>query len=416
MLLSSFENVEPKTKPMRALIIPLFLVIGISLYYSCSKTPEPPDDGSPSDKPSDKPDDEDPIPEQTLILSFRGGSSGESSNLKIENDKSAILFVIEAQPNWTATADDDWIQLASYKGSSGKMGLIAGFEKNTLLPRASKIKFKAGSVNHTIHVEQSGAPEISFTVDDVNFSMRQVKGGSFLMGDSDIPESRWAHSVTLDDYYICTTEVTNALWETVTGYLPYDKLDDPDGIFNNELPSHPVSAVSWTEINEVFLPSISRLTGFSMELPSEAEWEYAATGGINHDSFNYSGSSILNEVAWHFSNCWGKQPVGKLKPNSLGIYDMSGNVSEWCADWYQDGYDSVDGVINPKGPSSGTERVVRGGNYFNTANFDKNSFYVKARRSTIPGCYNGCWGNTGHPDEPVCFSCYNIGFRFVLKY
>ena len=182
-----------------------------------------------------------------------------------------------------------------------------------------------------------------FTVNGVSFEMVRVEGGTFRMG---------AHSVTLSGYYIGKTEVTQALWKAVMG-------SNPSGFKGDNLP---VEGVSWDDCQE-FIRKLNSLTGQNFRLPTEAEWEFACRGGNNSNGYKYSGSNNLGSVAWYDDNSGNKtHPVATKLPNELGIYDMSGNVWEWCSDWYGD-YSS-DAQTNPKGPESGTWRVDRGGSWY----------------------------------------------------
>jgi len=187
-----------------------------------------------------------------------------------------------------------------------------------------------------------------------------VKGGTFTMGatseqngDAENNEKP-AHNVILSDYYIGKYEVTQAQWESVMGNNPsYFKGD----------PHCPVENVSWDDVQE-YINKLNELTGKTYRLPTEAEWEYAARGGVNSNGYKYSGSRALNNAAWFWDNSDGKtHPVGTKKPNELGIYDMSGNVWEWCSDWHASDYYSSSPQTNPQGPSSGSRRVIRGGGW-----------------------------------------------------
>ena len=159
-----------------------------------------------------------------------------------------------------------------------------------------------------------------------------------------------AHKVTLTkDYYMGKTEVTQALWKAVTGKNPSW----------NEGDNRPVEGVSWGDC-QIFISMLNAATGKKFRLPTEAEWEYAARGGKKSKHYQYSGSNSVADVAWNEDNSMGRtQDVAMKKPNELGLYDMSGNVAEWCSDWYGD-YSSAP-QTNPTGPASGTNRVSRGG-------------------------------------------------------
>ena len=200
-----------------------------------------------------------------------------------------------------------------------------------------------------------------------------VKGGTFTMGCTDEQgndcdsDEKPTHQVTVSDYYICKYEVTQGLWKKVMGNNP--------SYFKNCGNDCPVESVSWNDCQE-FISKLNQLTGKRFRLPTEAEWEYAARGGIKASyQTKYAGSNALGEVAWNIDNSdvnysggyeengrkLGTHTVGTKKPNALGIYDMSGNVWEWCNDWYGD-YSSG-GVMNPKGASTGSDRVIRGGRW-----------------------------------------------------
>ena len=196
-----------------------------------------------------------------------------------------------------------------------------------------------------------------FTVNGVSFEMVRVEGGTFRMGatseqGSDVWDNeKPVHSVTLSGYYIGKTEVTQALWKAVMGINPSRFKGD----------YLPVENVSWDDCQE-FIRKLNSMTGQNFRLPTEAEWEFACRGGNNSRGYKYSGSNNLGSVAWYDGNSGNKtHPVGTKAPNELGIYDMSGNVWEWCADWYGD-YSSG-AQTNPTGPYGGSNRVYRGGSW-----------------------------------------------------
>ncbi len=210
----------------------------------------------------------------------------------------------------------------------------------------------------------------TFTVNGVSFTMIKVDGGTFQMGatseqgnDADNDEKP-VHSVTLSDYYIGETEVTQELWQAVMGSNPsYSKGS-----------KKPVENVSWNDCKE-FITKLNRLTGKNFRLPTEAEWEYAARGGNKSKGYKYSGSNTIGNVAWYNDNSSSQTHDVKTKtPNELGIYDMSGNVWEWCQDWY--GSYSSGSQTNPTGPSSGSGRVLRGGSWFHYARYCRVSYRI----------------------------------------
>lgn len=203
--------------------------------------------------------------------------------------------------------------------------------------------------------------DFTIRVNGVSFDMVYVEGGTFTMGateeqgsEAEVDEKP-AHQVTVSDFYIGKYVVTQAQWKAVMGSNPSNwKGDDL-----------PVENVSWNDIQE-FLRKLNAKTGRRYRLPTEAEWEYAARGGNKSRGYKYSGDNNIDAVAWYDGNS-GKRihPVGRKSPNELGLYDMSGNVWEWCQDWY-DSYSGSD-QTDPAGPSAGSIRVLRGGCWFSSA-------------------------------------------------
>jgi len=183
-----------------------------------------------------------------------------------------------------------------------------------------------------------------------------VEGGTFIMGkDHEYDDEYTPYKVTLDNFYIGKYTVTKKEWIEIMGYDPCAFIGD----------SSPVENVSWYDA-QTFIAKLSQLTERYYRLPTEAEWEYAARGGNRSKGYEYAGSNNVDEVAWYYrKNSWiATQPVGTKKPNELGIYDMSGNVLEWCQDWWAEDYEKSQNN-NPKGPDYGESRVMRGGSWYN---------------------------------------------------
>ena len=228
----------------------------------------------------------------------------------------------------------------------------------------------------------------TYTVYGVSFTMVAVEGGTFTMGataeqGSDVEsDEKPAHQVTLGNYSIGQTEVTQELWQAVMGSNP--------SRFTGDL-QRPVEWVSWNDC-QTFINKLNQKTGMTFRLPTEAEWEYAARGGNRSQGYKYAGSNTVGDVAWYYGNSSSiTQQVATKAPNELGLYDMSGNVYEWCQDWY--GSYSSDAQTNPTGPSTGSLRVYRGGSWYDVARCCRVS-------------YRGCFAPS--------FTFDDIGLRLAL--
>ena len=259
-------------------------------------------------------------------------------------------------------------------GAGSFISNVTGLTENTTYYVRAYATSSAGTVYGETKTFETFKTIFSLTVNGVSFEMVYVEGGTFDMGatteqgseaDSD---EKPVHRVTLSDYYIGKCEVTQELWEAVMGSNPSH--------FKGA--QNPVEEVSWNDCQE-FVSRLNSLTGKNFRLPTEAEWEYAARGGNKSLHYKYSGSDNIDEVAWYNNNSGrSTHAVGTKSPNELGIYDMSGNVREWCSDWYG-GY-SAGAQTNPQGPSSGSYRVLRGGSWFSNAGYCR----VSDRLSIVP--------------------------------
>ena len=204
--------------------------------------------------------------------------------------------------------------------------------------------------------------------------MVKVVGGSFKRGcnpeikphDSCCFRKNWGENiVTLKSFYIAKFETTQQFYESIMGDNPSQARPDK---YTGERAVLPVENVSWYEVQN-FIDSLNMITGQRFRLPTEAEWEFAARGANYNDPYLYAGSNDINDIAWFnyggLINGWEwTMGVGGKKPNQLGLFDMTGNVCEWCSDWYDETYyQSQSNFYNPKGPETGDRKVVRGGNW-----------------------------------------------------
>ena len=276
-----------------------------------------------------------------------------------ENEQASLNGTLIASTT-TSTGNADTPENVRSLGNSGTSGSTGSTNQS-------------GSSENTSSLDPSRE---TFTVNGVSFTMIRVDGGTFMMGATKAQDNNAhysespVHEVTLSTYMMGETEVTQALWQAVMGSNPSKFTGDP---------LRPVETVSWNDCQK-FLKKLNKLTGKSFRLPTEAEWEYAARGGRKSKGFKYSGSNNLDEVAWYGQNSGDKRlygtilysgevasnnsmthPVGKKSPNELGLYDMSGNVEEWCSDGY--GIYRSSAQTNPQGDPSGTLRVSRGGSW-----------------------------------------------------
>lgn len=195
-------------------------------------------------------------------------------------------------------------------------------------------------------------------------NMVLVEGGIFTMGQTDpnvsckgcTADEQPPHKVNLESFYICKYEVTQKDWIEIMG-------TDPN--FEGECETCPIEGVSWKDVQQ-FITKLNDKSGKQFRLPTEAEWEFAARGGKKSQNFYYSGSNNAAEVSWFSVKTEDKlHPVGQKKANELGLFDMSGNVWEWCSDIYAADYYSKSPADNPTGPQEGKDKVLRGGSWYN---------------------------------------------------
>ena len=285
-----------------------------------------------------------PTDRYSSVADFAAAIGSEATELQPNPESDQLPDPVPPQPNPSPVPRRDpprrkelswWILGAAVAAMAFLMVMFSAEFQPTIIPDSEP-------------VTQINLPEIE---------MVKVEGGTFTMGatpeqggDADAWEKP-AHRVTLSGYYIGKYEVTQELWKAVMGSNPsYYKGDNL-----------PVENVSWNDVQE-FLRKLNAMTGRNYRLPTEAEWEFAARGGNNSHGYRYSGSDNDNNVAWYYEDS-GTHVVGTKLPNELGIYDMSGNVWEWCQDWYSSTYYSNSPSKNPHGPTRGSDRVCRGGSW-----------------------------------------------------
>ena len=298
-------------------------------------------------------------------------------------------FTVTSNNKWTVTKTDgvSWINVSPSSGSANGTVKVLAAQNMNMGSRSSTIIVSNNINEQVINVMQEGLPDLSI-------EMIAVQGGTFNMGctlhpdgycssEQDVDCILWqpgdchpnefpVHPVTLSDFYIGKYEVTQGQWIAVMGNNPSNYRSSE----NIQLPTdnYPVETVSWNDIvgtsgatmvinnttyyEDGFIYRLNQMTGKQYRLPTEAEWEFAERGGLSSEGFKYCGSNTVDDVAWPEGS--GTHEVGKKSPNELGIYDMNGNVVEWCSDWYAADYYSISPQDNPTGPSTGSDRVFRG--------------------------------------------------------
>ena len=295
-------------------------------------------------------------------------------NMEFAASSGSKIFRISANTSWAISSDKNWCSISPTLGSGDGSVTVSVDENTSTSSRTATITVESATITRTLAVTQSEAEppasqDRTFTVSGVTFKMIYVEGGTFTMGaTSEQSDDAWerekpAHTVTLSSYSIGETEVTQALWQAVMGSNP--------SYFSGN--NKPVECVSWNDCQD-FISKLNAITGENFRLPTEAEWEHAARGGNKSKGYKYAGSNTLGNVAWYWDNIpsqtsgnagYSTQNVATKQANELGLYDMSGNVWEWCSDWY--GSYNSSSQTNPTGPASGSSRVFRGGGWDSNA-------------------------------------------------
>ena len=238
------------------------------------------------------------------------------------------------------------------------------------VPLQAQVKATASTSDSSVYkkatakINSAIKPSMAEVIQAIDNKMIKVEGGSFSMGCNEEKDTScyyWekpAHTVVISNFYMAKYPVTQKEWETIVGTKPW---------FSKDCPECPVETVSWYDA-QMFINILNQLTGRYYRLPTEAEWEYAAGGGNRGHGYKYAGGNNPDLVAWYESNS-GKEshPVGKKLPNEIGLYDMSGNVWQWCNDWFDDKYYGKSPSDNPTGPGRDSYRACRGGSWWSEA-------------------------------------------------
>ena len=311
------------------------------------------------------------------------------TEVTLEVGESKTVDILNGSGSYTVDGGTDCVSSTF----NGNQLILTGISEGTAELIVTDVTTQANASIFVSVTDSDTIQTMTFTVNGVSFTMVKVEGGTFMMGATE--DQGWygynqnslpVHEVTLSTYYIGMTEVTQELWMAVMGENPS---------YHHGNLQYPVEYVSWNSC-QTFLANLSSITGRQFRLPTEAEWEFAARGGIKTQGYKYSGSNDLNLVGWYMDNAFnGTSVVGAKMSNELGLFDMSGNVYEWCYDWY--GEYSSEAQFNPTGPAEGTRHVHRGGGCN-----DGDSF-------SIISCRDG-WGISPQ------YGSSQIGLRLALQY
>lgn len=322
---------------------------------------------------------------QSEIRVTQNGTEISINNTSVtaESKGENISIPIQSNVQWSFDNENEWCD--AQKGD-GKLEL-AVTRNYSMVERVGTIKISSGEVSQSITITQSGCQWFE------SFEMVDVEAGLFYMGAQKTTSNGQnydasayqieapVHEVSLNSYSIGKFEVTQAQWMAAMGRNPS----------TNQGANLPVENVTWVEVQE-FITLLNEESGLNYRLPTEAEWEFAAKGGSKSDGFKYSGNSVLGACGWYYSNSEAStHEVGSKEANELGIFDMSGNVREWCNDWF--GYYDSSSANNPLGASDGSMKVNRGGSW------------------TTPAV--NCRNTYRHTDYPY-ESAQDLGFRLAL--
>ncbi|MBO5942649.1 MAG: SUMF1/EgtB/PvdO family nonheme iron enzyme [Bacteroidales bacterium] len=315
----------------------------------------------------------------------KAAESDQAQYLSLITSADSLSKVESSLPEAMALYDSAAVFETQYAGTRfsdlfGQNALSSSSRVQSQIDSIAKVRQQEAEEKHRRELaeaerkrRETGYSNGILKVNSIEYPMVYVSGGSFMMGSDDIEaysDQKPVHRVTLSSYRIGKYEVTQELWEAVMGSNP--------SCFKGS--RRPVENVSWDDC-QTFIRKLNSLTGQTFKLPTEAQWEFAARGGNSSKGYKYSGSNYIDNVGWYYDNSGStSHNVGTKSPNELGIYDMSGNVREWCRDWYGYGTYSSSSQVDPEGPSAGSERVYRGGSW----RFNARDCPVSYRSSNSP--------------------------------
>lgn len=313
---------------------------------------------------------------ENMLLDFPGGISFAHKILEdgglhsAENGlETLIRLELESKPSGQRTITEELIVVLAVQQytTSSISARIKSIDKAAASIVNSQVNRAQEDVKSPVTIHKPMVSDGAFPdgLQGIENNMVRIPEGAFMMGCTAdqafdcAPNEEPLHQVQISSFRLSRYEVTQAQWTAVMGANPS---------FNRK-PRNPVEKVSWEEVQK-FIDKLNKLTNGNYRLPTEAEWEYAARGGgtldvsSNSSNHRFSGSNNINEVAWYIEDSeGGTHPVGTKSPNALGLYDMTGNVWEWCSDWYSGDFYGNSPRLDPQGPPEGAYRVIRGGSW-----------------------------------------------------
>ncbi len=319
-------------------------------------------------------------------------------NFEVDYKGQTLKIEIKSNGKWKASSNVDWITVDnSEREGHGVLNITVAENTSKYYSRAGQVNISYDVVKRPISIRQEQAGILKVVIDNKHrFNMIPVERGTFTMGDNSADDNVNHQVEITKDYYIGETEVTQLIWLAVTGYMPTESGKQWEDTYKIDV-NNPAYYISYNDC-EKFIEQLNAKTGMKFRFPTEAEWEFAAKGGTQSKGYKYAGSNNIADVAWYKGNAsglglkdpaYGTHEVKTKQPNELGIYDMTGNVREWCSDWYEP-Y-SVEAQTDPTGPTTkprSAGRVYRGGTWGSEASdclLNKRDSHADGTRSQFVG-------------------------------
>lgn len=337
-------------------------------------------------------------PQDSYISTGSHELTVSKDNFELDYKGETLKIEIKSNGKWKAVSNVDWISVDNNEREGhGVLYITVAQNTSKYYSRSGQVDISYDVVKRPISIHQEQQGLLKVVIDGKHkFNMVPIEKGTFTMGDNSSSDNVDHQVEITKDYYIGETEVTQLIWLVVTGYMPTESGKQWEDLYRIDI-NNPAYYISYNDCKK-FIEALNSKTGFNFRFPTEAEWEFAAKGGNKSKGYRYAGGNNLGDVAWHKDNAaglglndpaYGTHEVKTKRPNELGLYDMSGNVREWCLDWYEP-Y-SVEAQRDPSGPSSRPSyggRVYRGGTWGSDASdclLNKRDSHSEGTRSQFVG-------------------------------